>query len=106
MFGGVYLGIGVYVMCLTSRVFGNNGCKNFFMKDWINACAGTFGGVALAIENPQRQPEIALYIFTQALKALYNMADRRNMLLNIPEGFSLLYAISMAVICYHYFNNK
>lgn len=58
------------------------------------------------IESPQRQPEIALYIFTQALKILHNMAKRRNIVLNIPEGFSILYALSMAIVCYHYFNDK
>jgi hypothetical protein len=58
------------------------------------------------IESPQRQPEIALYIFNQALKTVYNMAERRNLLWNVPQGFSLLYAFSMALICYHYFNNN
>jgi len=62
--------------------------------------------VALIIENPQRQPEIALYIFTQALKAVCNMLERRNQILNIPAGFGLLYASSMAIVYYHYFNNK
>jgi hypothetical protein len=58
--------------------------KLYLIIDWINACAGTFGGVALIIENPSRQPEITLYVFTQALKALYNMGERRKILLNVP----------------------
>ena len=66
-------------MSLTSRVLVTMDVRFKFIRDWINSCAGTFGGIALMIENPQRQPEIALYIFTQALRILHNMGKRRSL---------------------------
>lgn len=69
-------------MSLTSRVLVTMDVRFKFIRDWINSCAehrGTFGWIALMIENPQRQPEIALYIFTQALRILHNMGKRRSL---------------------------
>ena len=34
------------------------------------------------------------------------MAVRRNIPVRIPHGMCILYALSMSIICYHYFNNK
>ena len=68
--------------------------------------SATLGGASLIFEPRERQPEIALFIFTHSLQTMYNMAKRRNYPVKIPHGMCLIYIFSLSIICYHYFNNR
>lgn len=68
--------------------------------------ANFLGGLYLAVESRNRQIEIALYSINKTTETVYNMMIRRYPKARLPHGEVLLFAVSMAVMCYYYFNSK
>ena len=68
--------------------------------------AAILSGITLIFEPKGRQAEIALFCLNKSLETSYNMALRRKYPVKIPHGECLLMGVSMAILTYHYINNK
>mgnify|MGYP000935789093 FL=1 len=66
---------------------------------------GIFASFTLVFEPVSRQSEIALYCLNKTMEVCYLMAKRRKWPVKIAGGESLLFAISAAIVCFHYINN-
>ena len=62
--------------------------------------------LTLNFEPISRQSEIALFCLNKTMETTYNMIVRRRYPVQVPHGDALLTAIALAIIAYHYFNNK
>jgi hypothetical protein len=64
------------------------------------------GAFTLNFEPVSRQSEIALFCLNKTMETSYNMMVRRKYPVRVPHGEVLLVAVSLAIISYHYLNNK
>jgi hypothetical protein len=63
-------------------------------------------GLTLLFESPTRQIEIALYCVSKAWEAGYCMLKRRKYPIVIRCGNLLISGISLAIICYVFFEDS
>jgi hypothetical protein len=62
--------------------------------------------LTLNFEPVSRQSEIALFCLNKTMETSYNMLLRRKYPVRVPHGEALLLGLALAIISYHYFNNK
>ena len=105
LFAGGYSALVRRSICFYTTVHNSQGGK---FK--VNLVSCTFGAIVAALtlnfEPISRQSEIALFCLNKTMETSYNMMVRRNYPVQIPHGDALLTAVGLAIISYHYFNNK
>jgi hypothetical protein len=68
---------------------------------WQGFIAGTVGGLAIALEKPERQSAIAQQLLVRAAQAVYNHL-KANDIVHFPHGDSLLFIACSSQIMYAY----
>lgn len=74
LFGGGYLGICRAVICLVTKFYGFSNRKIYLIILVSAISSATLGGASMLFESRERQPEIALFIFTNSIESIYRMA--------------------------------
>eukprot|EP00164_Ancoracysta_twista_P006128 GFYU01008472.1.p1 GENE.GFYU01008472.1~~GFYU01008472.1.p1 ORF type:complete len:456 (+),score=127.67 GFYU01008472.1:152-1519(+) len=69
---------------------------------WHMMIAGISAGLPLVFERPSRRPELALYCLAQSTKALWSYGVKFGHWKPIKGGNAFLFALSNAIIMYHY----
>ncbi|XP_071114487.1 transmembrane protein 135-like [Haliotis cracherodii] len=89
-----------YVICLQ---------RNFIRKPpplppFVPIVAGFVCGLGVLFERESRRKELALFLVPHSLHALYNMEvkSKVKVLSRIPQGYVLLYSLSMMVVMHAY----
>ncbi|KAG0258562.1 hypothetical protein DFQ27_004585 [Actinomortierella ambigua] len=75
-------------------------------RRYIYLINGLLSGLAVLIEAPGRQMELALYCLPRALETTWQMLLRRGLVRNLPHGDLLLFSGSMGVLMTLYQNDQ
>ncbi|KAI8886137.1 hypothetical protein K501DRAFT_146090, partial [Backusella circina FSU 941] len=99
LFLTVYVVVGITVPCLARR---------WVTRDprWIYFLNGLAAGVAVLIEAPGRQLELALYVFPRALESWWKLFAKKGYVRNVPHSDILLFMLSMGSLMTLYQNEK
>lgn len=60
--------------------------------------AGLVAGYTVLLERPSRHVDLSLYVLPRALDSLYKRLAQRGMVVSIPHGDVLLFAVAMAML--------
>ncbi|KAF9095878.1 hypothetical protein BGX23_012424 [Mortierella sp. AD031] len=86
-----------YIPCLSRRILGRESNINYILN-------GLVAGVAVLIEAPGRQMELALYCLPRALETAWKLLLKRGLVRNIKNGDIALFSASMGVLMTLYQN--
>jgi len=95
LFLATYCGLGIRSICLMQSSFGINGEK-------LSSVAGAIRGLCVLFEKKGRRIELALYVFSQALKAGYRTFMKMGWAPNVPHADVFILSFSIAVIMQAY----
>ncbi|KAF9918365.1 hypothetical protein BX616_009158 [Lobosporangium transversale] len=98
LFLTTYVLAAFYVPCLMRKIFK----KEFLGTYLVN---GLIAGLAVLIEAPGRQMELALYCLPRALETAWNLLLKRGLVRNISHGDIALFSASMGVMMSLYQND-
>ncbi|KAG0367204.1 hypothetical protein BC939DRAFT_434254 [Gamsiella multidivaricata] len=84
--------------CVTRRVFKSEVLFTYLFN-------GIISGLAVLIEAPGRQMELALYCLPRALETAWNLLLKRGLVRNVPYGDIALFSASMGVMMTLYQND-
>ncbi|KAK3823291.1 MAG: hypothetical protein J3Q66DRAFT_279899 [Benniella sp.] len=98
LFLTVYVLNAFYTPCVLRRVLKKESLFIYIFN-------GLLSGLAVLIEAPGRQMELALYCLPRALETVWNMMLKRGMVRNIRNGDVMLFSASMGVLMTLYQND-
>ncbi|KAF9353947.1 hypothetical protein BGX34_011290 [Mortierella sp. NVP85] len=98
LFLTVYVFNAFYTPCVLRRILKKESLFIYIFN-------GILSGLAVLIEAPGRQMELALYCLPRALETVWNMMLKRGMVRNIRNGDVMLFSASMGVLMTLYQND-
>ncbi|KAG0220484.1 hypothetical protein BGX31_010982 [Mortierella sp. GBA43] len=98
LFLTVYVFNAFYTPCVMRRLLHKETIFTYLLN-------GLLSGLAVLIEAPGRQMELALYCLPRALETVWNMMLKRGMVRNIANGNIMLFSASMGVLMTLYQND-
>ncbi|KAF9153520.1 hypothetical protein BG015_003255 [Linnemannia schmuckeri] len=98
LFLTVYVWAAFYTPCVMRRIFKRE-------RTFMYLLNGLLAGLAVLIEAPGRQMELALYCLPRALETTWKLMLKRGLVRNIPNGDIALFCASMGVMMTIYQND-